>query len=118
MAEFPVATLNAAVAAALIPGTTYYLSLHSADPGTTGASELSGGTYARQALVFGAASGGVVANNAAITSPNAGSVSVTYVGVWSASTAGTYRNGLAMGSPVTAASIAFAIGAITVTAAG
>lgn len=118
MAEFPAATLNAAVAAALVPATTYYLSLHSGDPSTTGANELSGGTYARQAVVFGAASGGVIANNAAIASPNAGSTAVTFVGVWSAVTSGTYKCGLAMGSSVTAASIAFAIGAITVTAAG
>lgn len=118
MARFPAATLNSAIAAALVPGTTYYLSLHSADPVTTGASELSGGTYARQAIVFGAASGGQIANNAAITSPNAGTVSVTYVGIWSTLTVGTYLGGLPMGSPVTAAAIAFASGAVTVTAAG
>ena len=55
MARIPTAGLNAAIAAAIVPGTTYYLSLHSADPGTTGASEFSGGTYARQAIVFGSA---------------------------------------------------------------
>ena len=37
MARFPTATLDAAIAGALAPGTTYYLSLHSADPLTTGA---------------------------------------------------------------------------------
>ena len=58
MPRIPTAGLNAAVAAAIVPGTTYYLSAHSADPGTTGASELSGGGYARQAIVFGSASGG------------------------------------------------------------
>ena len=47
MPRIPTSGLNSAVAAAgMTPGTTYYLSAHSADPGTTGASELSGGGYA------------------------------------------------------------------------
>lgn len=116
MARFATAPLNAAIAAALVPGTTYYLSLHSADPGTTGASELSAGGYARQALVFGAAAGGAVASNAVITVPNAGAVAVTYVGVWSASTGGTYLAGAPLASAVTAASVSFASGAVTFTA--
>lgn len=116
MARIPTAGLNAAIEAAIVPATTYYLSLHSADPGTTGASELSGGGYARQAIVFGAATGGAVASNAAITVPNAGTVPVTHVGIWSASTAGTYMGGAALASSVTAASISFASGAVTFTA--
>jgi hypothetical protein len=118
MALFPAATLNADVAALPVPGTTYYLSLHSATPGTTGAAEFSGGGYARQAIVFGSASGGVIASNAQITVPNAGSTAATYVGIWTAVSSGTYVGGLLMGSAVTAASIVFASGAITITAAG
>lgn len=117
MARVPAAQLNAAVAAWLVPGTTYYLSGHTADPGTTGASELSGGGYARQAIVFGAASGGVEGNNAAIAMPNAGSSAVSHVGFWSAVTAGTYLGGLQMASPVTAASISFAANSIQPSAA-
>lgn len=113
MARIPTAPLNAAIAAALVPGTTYYLSLHSADPGTTGASEFTGGGYARQAIVFGAASGGIVASNAAITVPNAGTTAATYIGIWTASISGTYMAGAAMGSSVTAASVSFALGAVT-----
>ncbi len=117
MPRIPTSGLNSAVVAAgMTPGTTYYLSAHSADPGTTGASELSGGGYARQAIVFGSASGGVIANNAAITIPNAGSTAVTYFGVWSASSAGTYLGGFVLASPVTAASISVAAGAFTLTA--
>lgn len=117
MPRFPVAGENAAIAAALVPATTYYLSLHSADPGTTGASEFSGGGYARQAIVFGTASGGTIASNASQTVPNAGTTAATYIGIWSASTAGTYMAGAAMGSSVTAASIVFATGAVTFSAA-
>ena len=103
MPRIPTSGLNTAVAAAgMTPGTTYYLSAHSADPGTTG--------------VFGSASGGVIANNAAITIPNAGSTAVSYFGVWSASTAGTYLGGFVLASPVTAASISVAAGALTLTA--
>jgi hypothetical protein len=111
MARLPVAGENAAIAAVLVPGTTYYLSLHSADPGTTGASELSGGGYARQAIVFTTASGGAESNTAAVTVPNAGTTAATHIGVWSAATAGTYVIGAPLGSSVTASSIAFAIGA-------
>lgn len=119
MALFPAATLNADVAALPVPGTTYYLSLHSATPGTTGASEFSGGGYARQAIVFGSASGGVIASNAQITVPNAGTTAALYVGIWTAVTAGTYVGGLLIGAGgVTAASIVFASGAVTITAAG
>jgi len=93
MARFATSPLNAAVAAALVPGTTYYLSLHSADVGTTGA------------------------NNASISVPNAGTTAATHFGVWSASTAGTYLGGGALTASTTAASITFASGAVTITAA-
>lgn len=116
MARIATSQLNAAVAAALVPGTTYYLSLHSADPGTTGASEFSGGGYVRQAIVFGSASGGVIANNASISVPNAGTTAATHFGIWTASTSGTYYVGGALASSTTAASITFASGAVTLTA--
>ena len=46
--------------------TTPYISLHTADPGETGASECTGGSYARQAGSFGAASGGASISPATI----------------------------------------------------
>jgi hypothetical protein len=113
-----VASENTAGNAVLVAGTTYYLSLHSATPGTTGASEFSGGGYTRQAIVFSTWSSGATANNAAIAVPNAGSTSATYVGVWTAVTAGTYIGGMAMASGVTAASITFAIGAVAPSVTG
>lgn len=118
MPRIPTSGLNSAVAAAgITPGTTYYLSAHSADPNTSGASELSGGGYARQAIVFGTATAGVIASNAAITIPNSGSTAVTHFGVWSASTGGTYLGGFPLASSVTAASIQVPSGAVTLTAA-
>jgi hypothetical protein len=111
MARLPAAGENAAGQAVLAAGTTYYLSLHSADPGTTGASEFSGGGYIRQAYVPSTWTAGATSNNAAIAVPNAGSVQALFIGVWTTSTVGTYLVGAALASGVTAASITFAIGA-------
>ncbi|BEP14809.1 hypothetical protein acdb102_31200 [Acidothermaceae bacterium B102] len=116
MARLPTAGENSAIGAVLTAGTTYYLSLHSADPGTTGASEFTGGGYARQSIVFASASGGSMASNTAQAVANAGTTAATYVGIWSAATAGTYLIGAALGSSTTAASITFASGAVTFSA--
>lgn len=116
MPRLPVANENTAIASVLVPGTTYWLSLHSADPGTTGASELTGAPYARQAYVPTAASAGAESNTLLITVPNAGTVPVTHVGIWSASTGGTYEIGAALTSSVTAANVAFAAGAASFSA--
>jgi hypothetical protein len=56
MADFPAVSSDLAVAA--VTAVAGYLSLHTADPGTTGANEVSGGSYARQAITWNAASGG------------------------------------------------------------
>lgn len=117
MALVSTADLNTALDAILVTATTYYLSLHSASPGTTGANELSGGGYARQAITFAAASAGSKASSNAQTVPNAGSVAVTHTGIWTAVTVGTFKSGQVMTSSVTAASISFPTGQVTETAA-
>lgn len=70
-----------------------WISLHSADPGDTGANELTGGSYIRQQVAFGAAASGTLSNTGAITwSVPAGNV-VAW-GVWDASTVGNcYQTG-------------------------
>ena len=97
-----------------------YVSLHSADPGTTGASEISGGSYARVAVTWGSASGGSVANSNALSINIPASTTVSYFGIWSASSAGTYYIGGALASSittgVTAGTASIAIGGITVSA--
>lgn len=69
-----------------------YGSLHSADPGGTGASELSGGSpaYARKSLSWAAASGGSKALQATFPTWDVPASTVAYVGMWSAVTSGTY----------------------------
>jgi hypothetical protein len=70
-----------------------HVSLHTANPGDTGASEVSGGSpaYARVAIAFNAAAAGAMddsTNGATLNVP--ASTTVAYVGFWSASTAGTW----------------------------
>lgn len=69
-----------------------FASLHSGDPSTTGANELTGGSpaYARKAITYAAASGGTRANSAALTFDIPAATTVTHVGFWSAVTAGTF----------------------------
>lgn len=113
MADLPIAGQNAALNAIVTTGTTYYLSLHTADPGLTGANELSGGSYARQAIIFAAASGGAKASTDAQSFTGlSGPPTVTFFGIWSASTSGTFECGGTC-APVTAAAITAAIGAIS-----
>lgn len=97
------------------PSTTNtWVSLHTGDPGITGATEYAGVT--RIQFSVGAPSAGAVANTATMTFTTSGASSVTYIGSWDAVTSGNYRIGAQLGSPVTASSIQFAVGAISFSA--
>ena len=82
--------------------TAWYVSLHTADPGLTGASEVTTGVdsdYVRKSVTFAAASALQKASNVAATwTANAGATTyvVTHVGIWDAATAGNF---LAYGAP-------------------
>lgn len=73
-----------------------WISLHSGDPGTTGANELStsGGnpTYARKQTTWGTPAAGVMAGTAQTFDIAAGR-SVSYFGVWSAASGGSWITG-------------------------
>lgn len=78
-------------------GLALYASLHTADPGGTGASEVTGGSpaYARIAVTWDPASGGVVdadTSTPVVFDVPAG-VTVTHGGLWSAATGGTWYGG-------------------------
>ena len=100
---------------------TLYVSLHTADPGETGATaELSGSGYSRQSCAFGSPSSGSVANTGAVAFTASGGDwgTVTHFAVWDASTNGNcYGSGsLAVSRSVTDGdSITFAIGDLTAT---
>jgi len=76
--------------------TTWYLSLHTADPGLTGANELLTSVdadYVRKAITFAAASGLTKATDAGVTwtaDAAATTYIVTHIGVWDALTAGNF----------------------------
>lgn len=113
---------NVALAAPVVPAATYYLSLHTADPSTTGANEISGdASYARQSIAFGVPSGNVQ------TSTDGQSFSLTnaiggnlWFGVWTAISSGTYLVGspnAAVTGPIQAvATVTFNTAALSITA--
>ncbi len=90
-----------------------HASLHTANPGLTGANEVSGGFYARQQVSsWNVASGGVKTNSAIITFIGMPSCTVTYVGLWdSAGPGGNFLCGQALDASQVVeagASVAFA----------
>ena len=120
MARLPAAQENTMLNAGFVPSTTYYLALFTSDPSTTGASgEVTGGSYARQAIAFGSASAGSQASTNAqtFTGMPVEAGGVPYFGLFTASTSGTYLGGgttsglsgaISAGSTVT-----FSIGSVT-----
>ena len=82
---------------AFTPAGTVYASLHDSAPGETGASEMTGGSYARQALVaasaFTAASAGAISNNNDIDFAGMPAGTVVGAGVWDASSSGNFLGG-------------------------
>jgi hypothetical protein len=103
-------------------GVTTYVSLHTADPGLTGASEASGGSYARQTVTFGTiadgGSGRQMANTAAVTYTSMPSATITHVGLWDASSSGNFLYGDALTAQQVVNSggtFEFPIGNLTVT---
>jgi len=90
-------------AAALnVTGTGNWISLHTADPGTTGTSEATGGSpaYARKQTTWtGGASDGSVPGSQVEFDAAAGTY--TWIGIWTASTGGTFVGGLQLSSAAT-----------------
>lgn len=74
------------------------VSLHTADPGVGGSSEVSGGSYARQTVTWSAASGGTLTNASSVEFDVPGGVTVTHVGLWN-SAGTTFYGGIELSSP-------------------
>lgn len=113
----PSAKADAAQNAILATATTYYLSLHTASPGTAGNNE---GPDGRQAIQFNASSSGTqTSSTSQAWSSAVGGNTYGWFGVWSASTGGTYIRGGTLTSNITpgaGAQINVASGAISFTA--
>jgi hypothetical protein len=90
-----------------------YMSLHTATPGDTGASEVTGGSYARQNVTatYDPAAFKVKLNSNAVSWANMPAVTVTHVGIWDAATAGNPLEWASLSvSKVVASGATFVIG--------
>lgn len=69
-----------------------FTSLHTADPGTTGTSEVAGGApaYARKAVTWAAAATSSKSSSAGLVFDVPAATTITHLGYWSAATAGTF----------------------------
>lgn len=115
MSDVASAELDAAQNAILVAATAYNLSLHTADPGETGASE---GGEGRKSIEFAASSGGSQASSTAQTWSAAVGGTYGWFGIWT--TGGAYLRGGAFSQALVvppAAEIYLAAGAVTLTAA-
>lgn len=110
------ATLN------LIKNDTPYLALYTATPTIAGGgTEVSGGSYARQAITYGAISGASMSNSAVITFTGMPAANITHYAVLNASTGGTMKGFGALNSAVSTVSgdqVQFVIGAHTINVTG
>lgn len=77
-----------------------YASLHTADPGTTGTSEVTGGApaYARKSCTLNAASAGSRTSSTQPTFDVPAATTITFVGWWDAVTAGNFLGSAAITS--------------------
>jgi hypothetical protein len=94
--------LDTALATGAYSTANVYVSVHTADPGETGASEVTGGGYGRQGpTTFSAAASGTTSNTAQIDFTNIPAVTATHIGLWDAATAGNFLWGGALTSSKT-----------------
>lgn len=80
------------VAITAVKNAATFISLHTGDPSTTGANEVTGGTYARVATTWGTVTAGSVTGLPVAINVPAGTT-ITYWGLWTAITAGTFYFG-------------------------
>jgi hypothetical protein len=75
-----------------------YASLHTADPGSDGSSEVTGGSpaYSREGISWAAATSGSVSSDTNIVFDVPGSTTITHLGYWSASATGTFYGSRAL----------------------
>lgn len=88
-------------AATAVTATGAWISLHTADPATTGANEVTGGSpaYARKLTTWTAGSSDGVVNGSAVSIDVPAGTNATHAGVSTAATAGTFVGGFALSTP-------------------
>lgn len=80
-----VAALN--LAADAVAGAVAEISLHTAEPDTSGSDEVSGGSYARQTASYASASGGSADLSSSVTFDIPASTTVSHYGLWDSTSA-------------------------------
>jgi hypothetical protein len=73
-----------------LAGQAVFVSLHTADPGTTGASEVVGGSYARKSITWNAAAAGSLDSSVVPVFDVPAGTTITHVGFSTAVTAGAF----------------------------
>lgn len=81
----------------------HFISLHTASPGTTGANEVVGGSYARVSSTWGSISAASVTGSQ-VTINVPASTTITHWGLWDAGSGGNYYDGGALPASQTYAS--------------
>ena len=83
--------LDAILNATTLTGiTTPYISLHTGDPGLTGASEVTGGSYIRKSASFEAAASKASQTDAVLEFAGMPAATVTHIGIWDAESSGNF----------------------------
>lgn len=93
---FTVTAENAAVTGVKDAGN--HISLHTADPGDTGASEVTGGTYTREVTTWGTVASSAVTGSA-VTSDVPAGTTITHWGLWTAVSGGSFLYGGSLAAP-------------------
>lgn len=110
-----------AILNAFARGTSYggnaslFLSLHSSDPGNTGASEFTSYAGTRPAVTFAVASGQTSLNSAQVVYDLNGGGTISHAGLWTATSGGTFKGGGALTSSilgVSGQSVLFGVGSV------
>ena len=73
-----------------LAGGVTFVSLHTADPSTSGVNEVSASPYTREGVSWASAVSGSLQNSAQVVFDVPGSTTITHLGYWSASVTGTF----------------------------
>jgi hypothetical protein len=77
-------------------GVAGYVSLHTDNPSTNGANEVTGGSYTREVTPWDSASAGTLTTDSSIVFDVPSGTTIQFIGYWSAATAGTFYGSRAL----------------------
>lgn len=119
--HLPAATKNNMIKGGFSTATTWHWGLNTTTMGTTGAHEVTGGSYARQTSKLGAPATGQMSTASKLTYTSMPAVTVTQFSIWATPTAGTYEGGGALTASLTVPSgstVSVAVGGFKVKVTG